>query len=106
MQGGDITHHDGTGGRSIYGERFADEGELFSHSEAGLLSMANTGRDSNGSQFFITLASVTELDRKHVVFGRVVKGFEFLKRCERVRLSPEHKPLEEVKIVECGELDS
>merc|ERR1712083_160017 len=83
-QGGDLTTGDGMGGESIYGAPFRDEWEhgVIHHTQPGLLSMANRGRDTNGSQFFITVAETPWLDGKHVVFGRVVKGLEVLKAME------------------------
>ena len=104
VQGGDITKGDGTGGRSIYGARFADEGFALRHDRAGVLSMANAGPDTNGSQFFITTAPAPHLDGKHVVFGSVVQGMEVVRAVEGQLVDAKSRPFARVVVQRCGEL--
>jgi peptidyl-prolyl isomerase D len=102
IQGGDFTNFDGTGGKSIYGDKFEDENFNLKHNQPGLLSMANSGPNTNGSQFFITLKGTPWLDNKHVVFGILLEGFELLKKIELLPQDDNNKPLKEVKISKCG----
>ena len=103
LQGGDITMGNGFGGKSIYGEKFADENFKYRHDIPGLLSMANSGRNTNGSQFFITTVPTPWLDGKHVVFGRVIEGMDVVKRIEGLGSSRGATALP-IKIANCGEL--
>lgn len=102
-QGGDFTRGNGTGGRSIYGEKFDDEQVWIPHSEKGLLSMANAGPNTNGSQFFITFTQTPHLDGKHTVFGRVIKGWDVVKEMESVKTGEKDIPESSVVIEDCGE---
>jgi len=104
LQGGDFTRGDGRGGESIYGDRFADENFTLKHTTPGLLSMANAGPGSNGSQFFVTTVPTPHLDGKHVVFGKVVEGFPIVKEIERYGSSPTGATTAAIKIVDCGQL--
>ena len=101
-QGGDFTRGDGTGGESIYGSKFADENFALRHTSGGLLSMANAGRDTNGSQFFVTFAPAPHLDGRHVVFGRLVSGEACLRLLEKVSTGAGDKPRVPVVIADCG----
>ena len=103
VQGGDITKGDGTGGRSIYEGKFNDENFTVKHEGPGAVAMANSGPNSNISQFFITLAPMPWLDNKHVVFGRVIDGFNFVKQLERYG-SASGKTSKKVTIEDCGQL--
>mmetsp|Transcript_17981 Transcript_17981/g.26065 ORF Transcript_17981/g.26065 Transcript_17981/m.26065 type:complete len:277 (+) Transcript_17981:88-918(+) len=105
-QGGDFTKHNGTGGESIYGPSFEDEfpdNKFIAHDIPGLLSMANAGRNTNGSQFFLTTAVTHWLDCKHVVFGRVEEGYDVVKKIEAVG-SSSGQPYKAVTIADCGEI--
>ncbi|KAJ7488080.1 peptidyl-prolyl cis-trans isomerase [Mycena latifolia] len=101
LQGGDFTRHNGTGGRSIYGEKFPDENFKYKHTKPYLLSMANAGPNTNGSQFFITTVVTSWLDGKHVVFGEVVSGQETVKKVEAIG-SDSGSPSKPVTIVASG----
>ncbi|KAF9573547.1 Multifunctional pyrimidine synthesis protein CAD [Mortierella alpina] len=101
LQGGDFTKHNGTGGKSIYGEKFADENFQLKHTKPGMLSMANAGKNTNGSQFFITTVVTSWLDGAHVVFGEVIDGMDLVKKIEALG-SSSGKPKKKVTIEASG----
>lgn len=100
-QGGDITNSDGSGGKSIYGSKFEDENFDVRHTGPGILSMANSGRDTNSSQFFITLKKAEHLDFKHVAFGRVQEGMEVVQQMGALGTKG-GKPAKKIVITDCG----
>ncbi|XP_075156646.1 peptidyl-prolyl cis-trans isomerase-like isoform X4 [Haematobia irritans] len=102
-QGGDFTNHNGTGGKSIYGNKFDDENFVLKHTEAGTLSMANSGPNTNGSQFFITTVKTAWLDNRHVVFGRVIEGLDIVKKIEALG-SQSGKTSKNILISDSGQL--
>ncbi|XP_069741502.1 peptidyl-prolyl cis-trans isomerase-like [Narcine bancroftii] len=102
-QGGDFTKHDGTGGKSIYGDKFEDENFQLKHSDEGILSMANCGPNTNGSQFFLCIVKTEWLDNKHVVFGSVIEGMDVIRKMDNVG-SSKGQTSKTVTIIDCGEL--
>merc|ERR1712007_17295 len=102
-QGGDFTRQNGTGGKSIYGEKFADENFIKKHTRPGLLSMANCGPNTNGSQFFLTTAVTSWLDGKHVVFGEIAEGMDVVRAVEKVG-SQSGTTRQKVIVANCGQL--
>lgn len=103
-QGGDFTHGTGIGGESIYGNKFEDENFKLTHDKPFLLSMANAGPNTNGSQFFITTVPTPHLNGKHVVFGEVTQGKSIVRQLERCEKGEGDKPKEDWIISDCGEL--
>lgn len=104
IQGGDITNHNGSGGKSIYGSTFKDENFKINHNGSGWLSMANRGPNTNSSQFFITTAPTPFLNGRHVVFGKVLEGMDVVRKIEKSKTGNRDKPKMEIKIADCGSL--
>ena len=102
IQGGDFTNHNGTGGESIYGKKFEDENFELNHDKPYLLSMANSGPNTNGSQFFITTSITSHLDGKHVVFGEVIKGFDIIYDLNTTDTDNKDMPTDRILISDCG----
>lgn len=104
LQGGDFTSGDGRGGESIYGAKFADENFVLKHDCVGLLSMANAGPNTNGSQFFVTTVNTPHLNGKHTVFGKVINGLDLVTRIEACGSNGNGAPKKTVVISNCGQL--
>ena len=104
IQGGDFVHNNGTGSCSIYGNSFDDENFIMKHDSPGILSMANSGQNTNGCQFFITCAKADFLDRKHVVFGRIIDGLLVMRKIENAPTGSNNRPKMPVTISQCGQM--
>ncbi|XP_059560132.1 peptidyl-prolyl cis-trans isomerase B-like [Myotis daubentonii] len=105
IQGGDFTWGDGTGGKSIYGERFPNGNFKLKHYGPSWVSMANADKDTNGSQFFITIVKTAGLDGKHVVFGKVLESMEVVRNVESTKTDDRDKPLKDVITADCGKIE-
>jgi len=103
-QGGDFVAGNGTGSISIYGSSFPDENFDLKHTKPGMLSMANSGPNTNGCQFFLTTVPTPHLDGKHVVFGQVVDGMDVVDQIENTQTGPGDRPVREVVVENCGQL--
>lgn len=106
IQGGDFSAHNGTGGECIWGGEFNDENFALKHTGPGVLSMANAGKNTNGSQFFLCTVATPHLDGMHVVFGNVVSGMEVVRAIEKTRVNGDDEPLQACVISGCGQVQA